>query len=296
MKRMKQEANLVSRPMWAVAALVIAITAVRLYGESRPNAQPSSAETKCMSTQSPAAEAANTPMTAAQGAAILRELRTIRLLLQNGATAEARARRSFIPQPVKMRIKPSWYRLGRASAPVTMVEFTDLQCPFCRRFEMTTFAELKKDYIDTGKLRFITRDLPLPMHPYALEAAEAARCAGDQGKFWQFRAAVLDDQALLTSDVLLKHARQLKLNLQQFQACLNSGKYKHVIQANEDDAAALGLRGTPAFVIGRAKSGWIGGLAMQGARPFSFFQQEIETMLNRSSPGSVQTQAAGSAP
>jgi protein-disulfide isomerase len=184
-----------------------------------------------------------------------------------------------------MQVVPGWYKLGRDDAPVTMVEFMDLQCPACRRFQTATFAEIKKDYIDSGKLLFIARDLPLPMHPYALGAAEAAHCAGDQGKFWQFRDAVLDDHVPPTSDVLLKHARELGLNLQEFQNCLKDGKYKQAIQDDQADATTLGIHGAPGFVIGRTKGGWIEGLSMAGARPFPFFQQEIEKMLNESPSG-----------
>lgn len=273
-----------------LAALVIAIVAAGLYGEP---------QTQCDTTPATAQEASrfaeNTPMAAAQGAAILRELRAIRQLLENETVPGMRARRIAGPQRVRMRIESGWHELGSAHAPVTMVEFTDLQCPFCRRFETTTFANLKKDYINAGKLRFIARDLPLPMHPYALGAAEAARCAGDQGKFWPFRDAVLNDQVPPTRDVLLKHARELGLNVQRFQACLNDGKYRQQIQADQANAAALGIRGTPTFVIGRVEDGWLEGLSVTGARSVPFFQQEIEAMLNESSPGQAKKHPAGGA-
>lgn len=184
-----------------------------------------------------------------------------------------------------MRVEPGWYYLGHADAPLTIVEFTDLQCPVCRHFATTTFTEIKKDYIDTGKVRFMVRDLSLPMHPYALGAAEAARCGGDQGKFWEFQEAVLNDEAPPAPEVLLKHATDQGLNLESFQACLNNGKYKQLIQATGEDEAALGMHGTPGFVIGRASGEWIDGLAIQGARPFPFFQQQIEAMLNEAPSG-----------
>lgn len=212
----------VCRPVWAGVAFLFTIAAAGAYGAPQAAPQPAASVAKCAGT---AAQnlATNALMTAAQGAEIIRELRAIQTLLQNGVGRGVR--RPTAPQPVKMRIEAGWHSLGNARAPVTMIEFTDLQCPFCRRFQTSTFAEIEKDYIDTGKLRFIARSLPLPMHAYALGAAEAARCAGDQGKFWQFRDAVLDDQSPPTSDVLVKHARELGLDLQRFQACLSDAKH-----------------------------------------------------------------------
>lgn len=297
---MKQKTNLAPQRVMAMAALAIVIAAVGLSGEQQPGLQPQPSETQCASTAADHQERpgpnANVPMTAAQGAAILRELHAIRLLLQNGAAPGIRARQPAAPRNVKMRVDSGWYELGSADAPVVMVEFADLQCPFCRRFQTATFAELEKDYIDTGKLRFVARDLPLPMHPYALGAAEAARCAGEQGKFWQFRDAVLDDQAPPAPDLMVKHARELGVNMKEFQACLNDGKYARAIEADRNDAAAIGIRGTPSFVIGRVDGGWLQGLALTGARPLPFFQQEIEKMLKGSPSGSAQIQPAGRAP
>ncbi len=283
------------------SALIIAVATVGLCG-AWPAAVAGIGVAACPGPQAPATgrpnaatEAANpnAPMTRAQGAAILRELRAIRLLLQRGAQPGMLARQARAPHPVKMQIQSGWHALGSADAPVTMVEFADLQCPFCRRFETSTFAELKKDYIDTGKLRFVARDLPLPMHPYAMEAAEAARCAGDQGKFWQFRDAVLEDQVPPAPDVLLQHARGLGLNVKEFQSCLSKGKYKQQIQADRQDAAALDIHGTPAFVIGRVDGGRIEGLAITGARTLPFFQQEIESALNESPSRPARIHPAG---
>lgn len=283
------------RSVWVRAALLFTIAAVGLCGESQAALQPTAPATKCAGTSAVAAptSAANIPMTAAQGAAILRELRAIRALLQNGAARNAHGRQPATPQPAEMRIESGWHAIGNAQAPVTMIEFTDLQCPFCRRFQTTTFSEIKKDYIDTGKVRFVVRSMPLSMHPYAQGAAEAAHCAGDQGKFWQFREAVLDDQVPPTADVLLKHAKELGLSLQEFQACLNGNKYKQVIDADTDDATAAGIHGTPAFVIGRANGGWIKGVSVIGARPFPFFQQQIEKALNEPSSRMTRPQSLG---
>ncbi|MGH9401825.1 MAG: DsbA family protein [Terriglobia bacterium] len=271
-----------------MAALVTAITAGWLYGTPKPRSQRQLQGVQCggtaaRSTNQPRpGTAANTPMTEAQGTAILNELRAIRLLLEMGAAPGTQAGRVSAPQPVRMRIDPGWHTLGSVAAPVTRVEFTDLQCPFRRGFESSTFVELKKNYIDTGKVRFFASDLPLPMHHYAALAAEAARCAGDQSKFWQFRNAVLGDQTAPTTGALLKDATELGLDLHKFQTCISKGKYRKQIEADQHAAAALGIRATRKFVIGRTKGEWVDGLLIIGTRPVTFFQQEIQQMLKDS--------------
>jgi protein-disulfide isomerase len=123
-------------------------------------------------------------ITREQANQILEELRQIRQLLEKqadnkpGQPAAAKAHLHLEGAPM----------LGSKDAPVTMVEFTDYQCPFCQRFHMQVYSLLKKDFIDTGKVRFYSRDLPIEsLHPNAIRAAQAARCAGDQGQFWQLR-------------------------------------------------------------------------------------------------------------
>ena len=115
---------------------------------------------------------------------ILNELRQIRQLLERqGATAAEEP-----PAPITAKLNLAGMNmLGSKNAPLTMVEFTDYQCPFCQRFHTTVFNDLKKNYVDTGKLRFYSRDLPLDFHSNALRAAQAARCAADQGQFWTLR-------------------------------------------------------------------------------------------------------------
>src|SRR5262245_23906624 len=153
-------------------------------------------------------------MTSEQADAILQELRAIRQLLQRGAgAAPARAERITIAN------EAAW-ALGRPDAPVTLVEFTDLECPFCRRFHVSTFEELRKQYIDTGKVRFITRDLPLTaIHPNALRAAHAARCAGEQGKFWELRHSMFVNGQGLAPESVRTQARDLGLDVAALESC-----------------------------------------------------------------------------
>jgi protein-disulfide isomerase len=128
-------------------------------------------------------------VTREQADAILAELRQIRQLLDKQQQDAVQQ----IPSKVQISVASSWHAIGRDDAPVTILEFTDLQCPFCRQFHEETFPMIKKNYIDTGKVRFVSRDMPLKaVHPYAQKAAEAVRCAGDQGKYWELRNAILE--------------------------------------------------------------------------------------------------------
>ena len=132
----------------------------------------------------------DTGITSQQADQILDELRQIRQLLeQQTASLAAMAEKNAPSGPAHAKIDLSGFQmLGSKSAPVTLVEFTDYQCPYCRQFHVSVFNELKKNYIDTGKVRFYSRDLPLDqIHPNAMRAAEAGRCAADQGQFWSMR-------------------------------------------------------------------------------------------------------------
>src|SRR5262249_17984609 len=116
--------------------------------------------------------------------------------------------------------------LGQADAPVTLVEFSDYQCPYCRMFFSDTFPTLRREYIDTGKVRYVFRDYPLAqMHPQARKAAEAAHCAGEQGKYWEMHDLLFQNQQALALPQLSEYARNLGLDGASFDACLQSEKY-----------------------------------------------------------------------
>ena len=109
--------------------------------------------------------------------------------------------------------------VGRADAPVTIIEFSDLQCPYCARNALNTFPEIKRNYIDTGKVRYVARDFPLDMHPFAMPAAVATRCAGEQGKFWEYRHALFERQNELATAPYDALAAELGLDVPRFAAC-----------------------------------------------------------------------------
>jgi protein-disulfide isomerase len=223
-------------------------------------------------------------MTKDQADAILNELKAIHQLLLNppatriAATAPAPA--AAPSDKVKMSVGTGWYAMGRDDAPVTMVEFTDYQCPFCRRFEADSFAQLKKEYIDTGKVRFVSRDLPLDFHPNAPAAAMAARCAGDQHKFWEMRDAMMLDTATdLGPASILKYGQKTNLDMTAFNTCLSDKKYTEAIKKDTADAGTLGISGTPSFVIGKTAKDEIAGVRIVGAVPYAVFDSTIKDLL-----------------
>jgi protein-disulfide isomerase len=221
-------------------------------------------------------------MTKEQGDAILNELKAIHQLLstqQNAASARGASATAPSSDKVQMKMASGWYSIGSEDAPVTIIEFTDYQCPFCRRYHIDTFAELKKNYIETGKVRFISRDLPLDFHPYALKAAEAARCAGDQKKYWELRDRMIANSADLSQPAILKMAESDSLDMASFRTCLEGDKHKAEIEKDTTDAGALGISGTPSFVIGTISKDMLDGDRIVGAVPLSVFDNEIRKFL-----------------
>jgi protein-disulfide isomerase len=239
---------------------------------------------KCFVAEHEAA-ARSDSITKEQADAIVGELKQIRQLLEK---QQAQLARAIAPQPVgapappekvQMNIGSGWYAIGRADAPVTLVEFADYQCPFCKRFHTDAYAELKKNYIDTGKVRFVSRDLPLDFHPFAMKAAEAARCAGDQNKYWELRDALYSNAAPPNDDVIKKAVESLSLDAKGFQACMDSDKYKADVQKDASEAATLQISGTPTFVLAKTAKDKLDGVRIVGAQPFAAFQAAIEGLL-----------------
>jgi protein-disulfide isomerase len=207
---------------------------------------------------------------------ILNELRQIRQLLEKQAAAGPQQPAEQIVK-AKVSIQGA-YALGSKDAPLTMVEFTDFQCPYCQRFHVSTFAELKRDYIDTGKLRFVSRDLPLEFHPNAMQAAEAGRCAGEQGQFWAMRDRMNANPDKLDIASLMSWAQDLKLNVPGFRACVDSQKYRNAIQGDIQMAQRIGANGTPSFVVGKSTADGVDGELVVGAMPYQLFDQKLKEL------------------
>jgi protein-disulfide isomerase len=169
--------------------------------------------------------------------------------------------------------------LGRADAPVTIIEFTDLQCPYCARYASQTFPELRRRYIDTGKVRYTSRDMPLPFHAFAAPAAIANRCAGEQGRFWEFREAVFAAQSELGQAPYARIAAELGLDGARFEACLGDPRPAAAVRADLELARRHGITSTPTFVIGRLVDGEFVGETFSGAKPYAEFATRIDALL-----------------
>jgi protein-disulfide isomerase len=160
---------------------------------------------------------------------------------------------------------------GPSNAPIVMIEFSDFQCPFCQRAEPTV-EQVLKTY--GNKIRFVYRHFPLPNHPNARPAAEAAACADEQGRFWQYHKELFGNSSKLSNDDLKSHAARAGLDQKRFADCLDGGKLKARVDADIEEAEAAGVSGTPAF--------FINGRPLDGAQPFSAFKQIIdEELTNR---------------
>src|SRR2546425_11575170 len=171
--------------------------------------------------------------------------------------------------------------LGRADAPVTLVEFSDYQCPFCQRFFATTLSALKKHYVDTGKVRYVFRDFPLDqMHPQARKAAEAAHCAGEQGKYWEMHEVLFQNQRALAPPQLAEHARTVGVDGSKFDECLSLGRHAARVERGLADGAAVGVQGTPTFLVGKTKAGdFVEGTPIRGAQTLEMFRRIIDQTL-----------------
>ena len=201
------------------------------------------------------------------------------LALHAVATVSAAPKAEDEPQFVHVTLDAREYSLGRSDAPLTLLEFTDYQCPYCRRFQAETWPQIKKNYIDTGKLRFIVRDLPLQFHSSALPAAEAAHCAGEQGKFWEMHHALLTGDDPLAGGGIDRRATQLGLDLERLHACTRANRYESAIARNIAAANALNVNGTPAFVLGRMANGGLEGQLVSGAQPYAEFDAAFRQLL-----------------
>ena len=174
---------------------------------------------------------------------------------------------------------------GDVDAPVTVIEFSDFQCPFCSRFYTNTLAELEENYIDTGKVKLVYRDLPLTsIHPNAFPAHVAAECADEQDKFWDYHDMLFEKQAEWSrlssddlSDKLLEYGTTIGLNTPNFESCLSSQEMEDEVNADLSDARTFGATGTPSFFIGNEKNGYV---KLIGAQPFTSFQRAIDEQLD----------------
>jgi len=162
---------------------------------------------------------------------------------------------------------PAW---GPEDAPVTIIEFSDFQCPFCSRFFTETYPQIKQQY--EGQVRFVYRDFPLTsLHENAQKAGEAGECADEQGKFWDYHDTLFNNPSALDVTSLKGYASQLGLDSASFDQCLDGGKYTEEVQKDYQEGISYGVTGTPAF--------FINGVTVIGAQPYANFKSIIDAAL-----------------
>jgi protein-disulfide isomerase len=159
---------------------------------------------------------------------------------------------------------------GPANALVTIVEFSDFQCPYCSR-EVPVIERVMKDY--DGKVRLVFRHYPLDFHPFAQKAAEAGACAQDQGKFWELHDKMFTNQNKLGVDDLKGYAKSLGMDPSKFDQCLDSGEKKALVEEDMKAGSAAGVSGTPAF--------FINGVFINGAQPYEQIKQAVDRELKK---------------
>ena len=163
---------------------------------------------------------------------------------------------------------PSW---GPADARVTMIEFGDFECPYCRQWYTSVYVRIQANY--GSKIRFIFRDFPLPIHPEAQPAAVAANCAGEQGRYFDYFRLLYGDTRGLGSAMYQTYAQEVGLDLSKFNSCIKSDRFNKEALLDMQDGERIGVSGVPAF--------FINGRLISGLQPYEIFQQTIEEELNK---------------
>jgi protein-disulfide isomerase len=206
-------------------------------------------------------------------------------VLRSSGQPPARTARLSIPkEPVAVSGAAS---RGALNATVAIIEFSDFQCPYCGKVERETLPALENEYVASGKVRLVFKNMPLLNHPFAQRAAEAAACAGLQGRFWSMHDRLFDNQVDLDDSHLQQSARAVGLDLKRFSACLGDGTEAAFIRADQAQTKDLGLSGTPTFLFGtvladgrvRVTDGFA------GARPLSDFESVLNRLLRRNPVG-----------
>lgn len=224
--------------------------------------------------------AADIQSAAADGArsAVRSELQTLQSqiasLAQGGAVAAAPTPAPIVPVNIDAGTSPTW---GPENAAVTIVEFSDFECPFCGRYTAQTYPLLREKYGD--RVRYVFKHYPIAgLHPDAERAGMAAECAHEQGRFWEYHDALFANQSDLSQAALLGYARQVEMpDMDQFTACLTTQKYAATVEADLQLGVRLGVTGTPTF--------FINGLPLVGAQPYSTFEAAIQQALQTSGAG-----------
>ena len=199
-------------------------------------------------------------------------------LLQNQLPTERSA-----PLPVKVSADNDPI-IGDPDAPITIIEFSDFQCPFCARFHIQTLPSLMEQYIEEGKVNLVFRDFPIQsIHPNALPAAVSAECANDQGKFKEMHDILFEKQnewnrqeTPVAVAIFIQYAEEIQLDGEEFESCIGSGKHIDEIRNDLNDGRDYGVTGTPGFFVGNDEIGYV---ELKGAQPFESFKKVIDAQL-----------------
>jgi protein-disulfide isomerase len=172
---------------------------------------------------------------------------------------------------------------GDSAARVAIIEYADFECPYCGQYARDVYPQIVKNYISTGKIKYFYRDLPLSIHSHAMIAAQAARCARDQGKFWEMHDSLFANQAALTEKDMLNRAQSLGIDLTQLTQCLSSQKYSDEVRKSATEAlSTMGIQGTPMFFLGMIQENGnvvkVGKVIM-GAYPYEIFKADLDELL-----------------
>jgi len=172
------------------------------------------------------------------------------------------------------------YIKGDPNAPVTILEFSDYQCPYCRKFHNEVLPQIQEEYISKGKVRYIFRDYPLSFHKQAVPAAVAANCAGEQGKYWEMNDFLFSNPGKLSTAKILPEAEGLGLDKAKFEACVNDDSKKAEVDADFKAGKNYGVRGTPSLFIGKTGDGKeMNALYLRGLRQFDSLKPIIDKQL-----------------
>jgi protein-disulfide isomerase len=173
--------------------------------------------------------------------------------------------------------------IGNRKAPTAVIVYSDFECPYCKRFAMSTWPDLRREYVDSGRTIVVFRNLPLKIHPTAQKAAEGAGCAGRQSRFWEMHDAQFAAEGKLTRVALVSIAGSLGLDQSEFSDCLDGGSLASQVQEEARFAASLGIQSTPTFLIGRNDGGEHVSVSASivGARPIEAFREALEGAMSK---------------
>lgn len=208
---------------------------------------------------------------------ILKELREIhKVLAQQQSDAPTKL---GLPakdgQPAQLKLGTAEQVLGSQDAPLTLVEFSDYQCSYCQRFHFAAFQQFEQTFIKTGRVRFVSRDLPLPMHVDSLFAAEESQCAAEHGKYWKLRDILFSSPDRLRDISVLANKAGLP---ETFGTCVNNRVYKDRVEGSVMDAERLGIAMTPSFILGKTTKDGVDGNIYLGALSFKELEQKLELL------------------